>query len=140
MATRGWNDVTADQIQQRAETQASVKKPAKYRNQRVIVDGQRFDSKREAAKWHELRMRERAGEIDQLERQVEVPLYAPCRTSEAIEPNMPIQVATYVADFRYRIVATGRRVCFDSKGVRTQVFILKSRWLLLQDGISIEEG
>ena len=40
----------------------------KYGNTRVSVDGMPFDSKREAARWQELRLMERAGEISDLRR------------------------------------------------------------------------
>lgn len=43
----------------------------KYNNTTVRVDGRLFDSKREAARWQELKLLERAGEITELERQVE---------------------------------------------------------------------
>jgi len=44
---------------------------SKYRNRKTVVDGITFDSKREAARWQELKLLERAGEITELERQVE---------------------------------------------------------------------
>lgn len=46
------------------------KRKAKYRNVPVVVDGVRFDSKREAARWAELQRLERLGTISTLRRQV----------------------------------------------------------------------
>ena len=42
----------------------------KYRNIPVEVDGIRFDSRKEARRWSELKLLERAGEVTHLERQV----------------------------------------------------------------------
>lgn len=42
----------------------------KYRNKKVIVDGISFDSKKEAARYKELRMLERTGIISALRLQV----------------------------------------------------------------------
>jgi hypothetical protein len=45
---------------------AKPKKPSKYRNVPVTVDGIRFASKREAAYYCELKLREKAGEVSGL--------------------------------------------------------------------------
>ena len=42
----------------------------KYRNEKVIVDGISFDSKKEAARYRELKMLERSGAISGLKMQV----------------------------------------------------------------------
>ncbi len=42
----------------------------KYNATPQVVDGERFDSTREMARWRELQLRERAGEIQDLQRQV----------------------------------------------------------------------
>ncbi|MBS6476088.1 MAG: DUF1064 domain-containing protein, partial [Clostridiales bacterium] len=42
----------------------------KYRSKKTTVDGITFDSRREAARWQELKLLERAGSITELERQV----------------------------------------------------------------------
>lgn len=49
-------------------------KRSKHGNVRLIVDGIRFDSKHEAQCWRDLRLRERAGEIRNLQRQVSFPM------------------------------------------------------------------
>ena len=41
----------------------------KYKNKKITVDGESFDSKREYRRWCELRLLERAGEITDLQRQ-----------------------------------------------------------------------
>lgn len=47
----------------------------KFGAQRVTVDGIKFDSKREARRWQELKLLERAGKITDLRRQVPVFLH-----------------------------------------------------------------
>lgn len=49
-------------------------KPSKYRNVKVEYEGMRFDSKHELQCWKNLKLREKAGEIGQLHRQVSFPL------------------------------------------------------------------
>jgi hypothetical protein len=101
----------------------------KYGNKRVVVDGIRFDSKREAARWQELKLLERAGEIKGLERQVEYELI----------PKQPGERAVkYIADFRY-IDHDGKTVVEDTKGVKTPVYILKRKLLLWVHGIRVVE-
>ena len=78
---------------------------SKFKAVRVVVDGQKFDSKAEARRYGELKALEKAGEIWDVERQVSYPL----------EVN-GVLVATYVADFRY-VDATARElVVEDVKG------------------------
>jgi len=102
---------------------------AKYGNTKIRVDGRRFDSKREAARWQELKLLERAGEIKGLERQVEYELI----------PKQPGERAVkYIADFRY-IDHDGKTVVEDTKGVKTPVYILKRKLLLWVHGIRVVE-
>ena len=42
----------------------------KYRNKKVTIDGEAFDSKREARRYQELKLLERCGAISDLKRQV----------------------------------------------------------------------
>lgn len=62
----------------------------KFRNQPIVVDGVRFDSKGEARRWAELQLLERAGEIRGLERQKRIKL-----TVEGVH------ICTWVVDFAY---------------------------------------
>ncbi len=107
------------------------KAKSKYRNVRCEVGGEQFDSKREADYWILLKARERAGEICGLERQVKFPLHCP----HLAGPNM--EVCCYIADFTF--TELGHFHCVDSKGVRTQIFKLKAKWMLLEHGITVEE-
>lgn len=101
----------------------------KYNNARVEVDGMQFDSMREAARWKELRLMERAGEISDLRRQVRYELV----------PKLPGErPVDYIADFVYRD-KDGNEVVEDVKGVRTPVYIIKRKLMLWRHGIRIRE-
>ena len=102
---------------------------AKYNNTKVRVDGRLFDSKREAARWQELQLLERAGEITELERQVEY---------ELIPEQKGERAAKYIADFRY-VDHEGKTVVEDTKGVKTPVYILKRKLMLWVHGIKVVE-
>src|SRR5712691_4765597 len=136
MSTRGWEGVTASQL--KSAGQAKVAKPSKYRNVKVTIDGQRFDSKREAEYWLLLKERARTGEINSLERQVPFALCAHDRTDDEHQNERNVIVATYVAyySFFYR---AGKRHVVDAKGHRNKMYALKCKWLFLQDGIEVEE-
>jgi hypothetical protein len=88
----------------------------KYAAVRTQVDGVTFASKREAKRFNELRLLERAGKIRDL----------------ACQPRYPIVIAgravsAYVADFSYVDLESGEVVIEDVKGVRTPLFILKKK-------------
>lgn len=102
---------------------------AKYGNTKVEIDGMPFDSKREAARWRELRLLERAGEISDLRRQVRYELV----------PKLPGErPVDYIADFVYRD-KDGNEVVEDVKGVRTPVYVIKRKLMLWRHGIRIRE-
>lgn len=102
---------------------------AKYGNTKVEVDGVPFDSKREATRWQELRLLERAGEISDLRRQVRYELV----------PKLPGErPVDYIADFVYRD-KNGNEVVEDVKGVRTPVYVIKRKLMLWRHGIRIQE-
>lgn len=98
----------------------------KYRNRPCEVDGLRFDSRREAARWLVLKAWEAAGEITALRRQ--------CPVRVVVNG---VAVCVYVADFAYR--RDGRQVVEDAKGYRTAVYKLKKRLVRAACGIEIRE-
>lgn len=98
------------------------KQPSKYRN--VRVDG--FDSKGERDRFLELQMLEKAGAIQNLERQIEFKL----------EVN-GVHVTKYISDFKY--TENGKLIIEDFKGVRTKEYVLKRRLMLACLGIEIRE-
>ena len=101
----------------------------KYNNTKIRVDGRLFDSKAEAARWQELSLLERAGEITELERQVEYELIPKQKGERAVK---------YIADFRY-VDNDGKTVVEDTKGVRTPVWIIKRKLMLRVHGIRVRE-
>lgn len=86
----------------------------KYRNIPTVVDGRRFDSKREAGRFCELKLMEKAGEIESLECQPEYVL------AQAGKRKL-----VYRADFRYLDKRTGEIVTEDCKGFKTEGYRIK---------------
>jgi len=100
---------------------------SKYKAVKTEVDGIVFDSKREAARYMELRLLERAGEIKNLELQ---PAFK-CRIDGK-------KICTYKADFRY--FTAKECVVEDVKGVKTPVYRLKKKLVeALFPGVKIQE-
>lgn len=87
---------------------------SKYRAQPVVIDGLRFASKKEGARYVELKLLEKAGHIKNLELQ---PRY------DMIVNG--VNCGYYKADFRY--FQGGKRIVEDVKGVRTPVYALKCK-------------
>lgn len=65
-------------------------RPPKYRNKKIEIDGLKFDSQKEARRWSELRLLERAGHITALSRQQRLAL----RVNDKL-------VCTFIPDFTY---------------------------------------
>lgn len=105
---------------------------SKFNAQRTIVDGVSFHSKRESEAWLYLKIRERAGEIRDLKRQVPFKLAAFSKT------GAPEYVTTYIADFQYFDVRQNRVVVSDAKGCVTAMFRLKAKMLKACHGIEVE--
>ena len=98
------------------EYQKLMSKPNKFHARKTVVDGITFDSKHEANRYCELKALERAGAIQNLERQTAFLLVPKSRTERAV---------TYKADFQY--VENGRVVVEDAKGHRTKDYIIKRK-------------
>lgn len=111
-----------------------MKSPHKYSAQVVYVAGIRFPSKREANRWAELQLLERAGEIAQLRRQV--PIAMEGQTGPILTPTG--RKAKYVADFSYVDTKSGAWVIEDAKGFQTEAYKLK-RAILAAMGVHIRE-
>lgn len=100
---------------------ATFRKPHKYRAQPVIVDGIRFDSKREAARYGELVLLARAGQI----RALDVHPVFVLQDKFTRPDGKRVRAIKYEGDFAY--VENGKQVVEDTKGVETQVFRLKQK-------------
>ena len=92
----------------------------KYHNQKTIVNGINFDSKREANRYCELRLLEKAGVIKYLELQPRFLLQPSFRKNRKLHRKIE-----YIADFSY--VENNNLVVEDVKGVETEVFKLKRK-------------
>lgn len=116
----------------------------KYQNKIVIVDGIKFDSKKEAVRYNELKLLEKAGEISGLRRQVKFELIPAQREPDTIgkrggvKPGKVIERAIcYYADYVY--IQNGETVVEDVKGFRTPVYKIKKALMLYIHGIRIKE-
>lgn len=106
----------------------------KYRNQKVTVDGITFDSRKEATRWAELKLLERAGRISFLERQAKYVL-VPKQVRDGKVVERPV---VYRADFAYKD-ENGNDVVEDVKGLRTKEYIIKRKLMLWEYGIEVKE-
>lgn len=111
-----------------------IQKKTKYRNVKTEVDGILFDSKREAKRWTELCLMQKAGQIEALERQVKFTLLPPVKFSDELRRTPATQ---YVADFSY--TQGGLRVVEDVKGAITKEYRLKRKMMLALLGIEVQE-
>lgn len=118
-----------------------MKRSGKYNARKTTVDGIVFASKREAQRYGELKLLEKAGEIDSLTLQPDFPLYVWCERGAAVGSHVVrVKVGVYRADFRYweRGVVNGE-VIEDVKGMKTPVYQLKKRMVEAIYGITIKE-
>ena len=93
----------------------------KYGAKKVVVDGLKFDSKREAARWERLCGYEQRGLITNLERQVTYVL-APSVKIEGEKRARP--ALRLKVDFRY-VDENGKTVLEDAKGVADTAFRIR---------------
>lgn len=105
----------------------------KYGSKKTEVDGVTFDSKKEAKRYQELRILEKAGEIKDLRRQVKFELIP----SQRINGKVAERAVEYRADFVY--TQDGQTIVEDTKGFRTKDYIIKRKLMLWVHGIRIRE-
>lgn len=118
----------------------------KYRNRKVVVNGITFDSRREADRYRELQIMQKAGEISNLELQKEYELIPVQREPDTIGPKggtykgaLIERKCSYIADFVYFDNFTGKTVVEDAKGLRTSDYLIKRKLMLWVHGIRIQE-
>ncbi len=123
----------------------------KYNAQKCVVDGITFDSRKEAKRYCELKLLERAGEISDLRLQVEYELipnqYATeeryGKSGKRLKDKEILleRKCCYVADFVYTDNRTGETVVEDTKSeaTRTPEYIIKRKLMLFRYGIKIRE-
>lgn len=106
----------------------------KYHNRKVTINGETFDSRKEANRWAELKLLQRAGKISDLNRQVHY-LLIPAQYDE--KHHLLERGVSYIADFVYK--ENGRLVVEDTKGLKTDVYIIKRKLMLSVYGIRVKE-
>lgn len=120
----------------------------KYGNRKVTVDGVTFDSRKEYRRWCELLLLQRAGKIHHLCRQVRYELVpAQYETYERFSEKTGKRLSDgsrcvekavyYIADFVYW--EGDQEIVEDTKGVRTEAYIIKRKLMLERHGIKIRE-
>ncbi len=121
----------------------------KYNNKKITIDGMVFDSRKEARRYSELVLLQKAGKITDLQTQVPFELIpAQYESYERYGKNgqrlkdgvrCVEKAVKYVADFVYK--ENGVLVVEDTKSpaTRTKDYVLKRKMMLFFKGISIRE-
>ena len=107
-------------------TRLSKSKYGKFGAKPVPIDGHRFPSKAEGARYQTLKLLERAGKI----------------TGLTLQPRFPmivsgITIGHYVADFEY--LEGDVRIVEDVKGMKTPLYRWKKKHFEAQYGLKIRE-
>lgn len=100
---------------------------SKYRNERCMVNGRKFHSRKEAARYVVLCDEQARGIISGLR----------CQVGFKVKAANGFVIETYRADFVY--VRDGKRCVEDCKGFRTADYRRKKRWMLGVHGIEVIE-
>ena len=128
-------------------------KSPKFKNEKMIIDGITFDSQKEASRYCELKLLQKAGQIQNLELQKVFELIpAQYETFERYGKNGKRlkdgqrcieKSCVYKADFSY--IENGQAVVEDTKGYRDPSsagyakFVIKRKLMLYIHGIKIKE-
>ena len=122
----------------------------KYRNQEVVTfDGIKHASRKEADRWCELKLLERSGKISELKRQVKFTLIPAqyevyerySKSGKRLKDGQRCieKACEYIADFVYRNAQSNEIVVEDTKGFRTEKYIIKRKLMLYIHHIRIRE-
>jgi ribosomal protein S8 len=107
---------------------ANPVKRSKYGNKKTEIDGFKFDSKKEANRYRELKILLNSGFIADLKLQVKHDII--------INGG---KACSYISDFEYYDNEKCMSVIEDVKGMKTGVYRLKKRLMKLANGIEITE-
>ena len=110
---------------------------SKYGNEKMDIDGIKFDSKKEARRYAELKLLERAGRIKDLEPHKKKFVLIPAQRDK--DGKLLERECAYVADFVYKDASTGDTIVEDVKGYKTPEYIMKRKMMLFFYGIRIRE-
>lgn len=113
------------------------------------IDGKVFDSGKEARRYEELLLLQKAGKITELQTQVEYELIPDQhytyerfgKDGRRLKDGVKLleRSCKYIADFVYTDTETGERIVEDTKGVKTDAYVIKRKLMLFVHGIRIRE-
>ena len=106
----------------------------KYGNDKTTIEGITFDSRREARRYCELVLMQRAGLISGLELQKTFELIP----VQKVNGKCVERAVKYVADFVYTD-ESGTLCVEDAKGFRTKEYVIKRKLMLYRYGVQIKE-
>lgn len=134
---KGWEKATLADV---LKLGRQIAKPSKYHAVKTTVDGITFDSAKEARRYQELKLLEKAGKISHLELQPEYLL----GVDDGVFPTAcKVLLGRYRADFRYRTVPWDYEdpevIVEDVKGMKTPLYRWKKKHVEAQYGIVIRE-
>lgn len=112
-----------------------MKGTSKYKSRYTTVDGIKFHSMAESKRYQELKLLQKAGEIEKFELQPKFEIvsgYKDPATGKRVAPTY------YIADFRVTY-PDGRVVVEDVKGFITPIYRLKKKLVESQYGFSVVE-
>ena len=116
----------------------------KYHSKKIVKDGITFDSLKEYRRYCNLALLEKAGLIQNLQRQVKYILIPAQREPDTVGKRGGIKKGklierecAYIADFVY--TENGSLIVEDTKGMRTKDYIIKRKLMLWVHGIRIKE-
>ena len=107
---------------------------SKYHSKKVIIDGYKFDSKKEAQYYLYLKSELKKGTIYNLELQKEFILQESFKLNDKTRRKI-----TYRADFTYKTTKDDRIHVIDVKGFKTEIYRLKKKLFEKRYGIEVEE-
>lgn len=105
----------------------------KYFNKKVIIDGIKFDSKKEAGEYLWLKMLEKKGDISNLELQPKFELQPKYKVGKRTR-----RAITYTPDFSY-YDKDGQFHVVDVKGYKTDVYKIKKKLFEYKFKVELEE-
>lgn len=119
----------------------------KYQALKCYVNGIEFDSRKEARRYQELLLLQRAKEISNLRMQVKYVLvpaqYETCerygKNGQRLKDGKRLleKECAYIADFVYE--ENGNEIVEDTKGIKTKDYIIKRKLMLFIHGIRVKE-
>lgn len=95
---------------------------SKYKNKKIIIDGHKFDSKKEGKRYIELKLLQKAKVIKDLELQksfVLIPKFD--------KNGIHYRAITYKADFYYYDNEKKKYIVEDTKGFKTETYKIKKK-------------